>query len=99
MTRILLVLMLAVSFANAQNPPTTLPQDLTLRQALEIALVNSTVLRQARASLEQATGQYLQARSNLLPQLDIGAHQGFLTVNLQGIGIDLLGFPRVLGPS
>jgi outer membrane protein TolC len=97
MQRLCLLLMLTPIFANAQGRP-VLPQDLTLRRALEIALVNSSTIREARANLEMASGQYRQARSALLPQVGVGARQGYLTVNLQGFGLDLPGFPSRLGP-
>jgi outer membrane protein len=46
------------------------------------------------ASLEQATGQYQQARSYLLPQLNLGARQSYQTINLLGYGIDLPGISQ-----
>jgi outer membrane protein TolC len=95
--RLFLVLVLTATFASAQNR-STLPADLTLRQALDIALTNSTILREAQANLEQASGRYLQSRSLLLPQLYVAARQAYLTQNLQGFGIDLAGFPTLLGP-
>jgi outer membrane protein TolC len=76
--------MLATAFAAAQPP--TLPSELTLSQALNIALQNSTNIRTAMAQLEQASGQYVQSRSTLLPQLDVRARQDYLTVNLAGLG-------------
>jgi outer membrane protein TolC len=97
MKRFLLLLILAPTFATAQNRA-TLPAEVTLRQALEIALANSSILREAQASLEQTSGRYQQARSVLLPQLYIAARQAILTQNLQGFGIDLTGFPSLLGP-
>jgi len=97
MQRLLLLLILTPIFADAQNK-STLPANLTLRQALDIALTNSTALREAKANLEQTSGQYEQARSALLPQLFIAARQAYLTENLEGIGIFLPGFPRLLGP-
>lgn len=93
-----LALLVASSRAEAQAPRTLGP-DLTLRQALDIALINSSVLREAQAGLEQSSGQYEQARSSLLPQFGFAARQGYLTANLQGLGIDLPGFQNVLGPS
>src|SRR5690349_1097263 len=94
---VLTLVVLFVVFATAQNRP-TIPTELTLRQALDIALVNSSTLREARANLEQDSGKYQQARSALLPQVGVAARQGYQTVNLQGFGIDLTEFPRVLGP-
>ena len=45
-----------------------IPAQLTLPEALNIALTNSTVLREAMAQLDQASGRYLQSRSALLPK-------------------------------
>ena len=95
----LCVALLVGSLRGEAQTPRTLAPDLTLRQALDIALVNSSVLREAQAGLEQSSGQYEQARSVLLPQFGFAARQGYLTANLQGLGIDLPGFDSVLGPS
>ena len=95
--RVLVILVVTANLAKAQTAP-TLPAVLTLRQALDIALTNSATLKEAQANLEQASGQYQQARSVLLPQLYVAARQAYLTQNLQGFGIDLQGFPSRLGP-
>jgi outer membrane protein TolC len=95
--RLFLLIMLTATFARAQNRA-TLPADLSLRQALDIALANSTILREAQANLERASGQYQQSRSVLLPQLYVAARQGIMTQNLEGFGLDLPGFPSILGP-
>jgi hypothetical protein len=50
MQRLLLLAMLMPVFVNAQNRP-TIPADLTLRQALDIALTNSSTLREAQGNL------------------------------------------------
>jgi outer membrane protein len=97
MIRLLLVLALSETFAHAQNRP-VLPADLTLARALEIALVNSSTLRQAQANLQQASGRYEQSRSQLLPQVNVGARQAQMTVNLNGIGLDLPAGGKVVGP-
>jgi outer membrane protein TolC len=97
MQRVFLVLILTANFAEAQSR-STLPSELTLRQALEIALQNSTTLQEAQSNLERATGEYEQSRSALLPQLFVFARQGYMTQNLQGFGLDLPGFPSLLGP-
>lgn len=97
MKRLLLLPLFAATVALAQKAE-TLPADLTLRQALEIALMNNNTLRTAEANLERASGKYEQARSALLPELDAVARQAYLTVNLQGIGIDLPSPSRVEGP-
>jgi outer membrane protein len=93
MIRRCVLLLLAGICAKAANQ-TDLPRQLTLSQALQIALTNSTTIREAMASLEQATGQYQQARSYLLPQLNLGARQSYQTINLLGYGIDLPGISQ-----
>jgi outer membrane protein TolC len=71
-----------------------IPPQLTLSEALNIALTNSTVLREAMAQLDQTSGQYLQSRSALLPQLGFFARQSIQTISLQGLGIDIPGLPQ-----
>ena len=78
--------------------PADLPAELSLSQALSLALSNNNVIREAMAHLDQASGQYQQARSALLPQLDVSARQNFQTVNLIGIGIDLPSASGLIGP-
>ena len=92
-----LLVSLAATLAPAADRP-DLPAQLTLSQALEIALTNSTILRTAQASFEQSKGQYAQARALLLPQLNGTARQSYMTQNLIGIGIDLPSQPALLGP-
>jgi outer membrane protein TolC len=75
-------------------PAADLPPTLTLSQALNIALTNSTVLREAMAQLDQTSGQYLQSRSALLPQVGVFARQSIQTISLQGFGIDIPGLPQ-----
>src|SRR5215831_18861295 len=70
-----------------------IPAQLTLSEALNIALTNSTILREAMAQLDQTSGQYLQARSALLPQVGVFARQSIQTISLQGFGIDIPGLP------
>src|SRR5690242_20036758 len=92
MIRPCLLLAMAATLAGAEQP--TLPPQLTLAQALDIALQNSTNIRTAMAQLTQASGQYEQSRSPLLPQLDVKAHQDYLTVNLAGLGFLVPGKPN-----
>ena len=84
MTRFSVLLVFATIFGTAAEPP-KLPAELTLAQALNIALQNSTNIRTAMAQLDQASGRYEQPRSPLIPQLDINAHEDYLTVNLAGL--------------
>jgi outer membrane protein TolC len=97
MRPVLLALLLTPAFAGAQTRP-NLPPNLTLRQAVDLALTNSSTLREAQANLEKISGKYEQTRSDLLPQLSVVARQGYLTVNLQGFGIEVAGTPNLIGP-
>jgi outer membrane protein TolC len=89
--------MLAYACAIATDRP-DLPAVLTLPQALDIALKNSTNIRTAMAQLDQAKGQYEQFRSPLLRQLDLHARQSLLTVNLVGLGVPVIGETGKIGP-
>ena len=91
------VFLLTVALAEAAAGP-DLPAQLTLSQALSIALSNSSIIREALARLDQESGLYQQSRSKLLPQLSISARQNFQTVNLAGIGIDLPSAKGLEGP-
>ena len=82
--QLLLFLVLASALAGAVDQP-EMPKQLTLSQALTIALSNNSNLRIAQARLEQASGRYAQSRSTLLPQLEANAHQSYLTMNLLGL--------------
>jgi outer membrane protein TolC len=79
--------------------PQSLPNPLSLAQALTMALSNSSILRTAQSQLEQATGRDAQFRSALLPQVDINARQAYLTINLRGLGLEIPGVTEgVIGP-
>src|ERR1700753_1771980 len=95
MRQVLLLLTLAGLASAAVGPD--LPPDLTLAQALNIALSNSTNIRTAMAQLEQASGQYGQSRAPLLPQIHIGAQQAYRTINLAGLGLEIPGVPGLSG--
>jgi outer membrane protein len=97
MPRLSLLLVVASTLARAAAGP-DLPAQLTLSQALNIALSNSTNIREALARLDQASGRYQQSRSALLPQLDVAARQNYQTLNLLGIGIDVPSATGLLGP-
>ena len=74
--------------------PQDLPRQLTLPEAVTIALSNNSIIRTAQARLEQSTGQTAQSRSLLLPQVDLHARQAYLTINLLGLGIDIPTVPQ-----
>jgi outer membrane protein TolC len=96
MRRLATVFMLTAALAAAAGPD--IPAQLTLFQALNIALSNSALIREAMAQLDQTSGRYQQSRSTLLPQLYLAARQSFETESLLGIGIDLPGSKGLIGP-
>jgi outer membrane protein TolC len=96
MIRLSLVLLIAALAAAADRPE--LPPTLTLQQALDIALANSTNIRTAMAQLQEASGQTQQVRSPLLPQVDLGIRQGYQTINLVGAGLPVEGQRGLIGP-
>lgn len=71
-----------------------LPKQLTLSQAITIALANNSILREAQSRLDQASGRSAQARSALLPHLELNARQSYQTINLIGLGIDIPTVPQ-----
>jgi outer membrane protein TolC len=80
-----------------QNPPNqqqTLPNPLTLSQAVTIALANNSLIRTAHSRLDQATGRYAQARGVLLPQVEGHASQAYLTIVLKALGINIPTVPQ-----
>jgi outer membrane protein len=87
MTRFPVLLVLAAVSAAAEQP--TLPSELALSQALNLALTNSSTIRTAMARLDEASGRSQQTKSPLLPQVAIGLRQAYQTINLAGIGIAL----------
>ena len=92
--RSLFLVALLVEVATAQQPPKDLPKQLSLSDAVRIALSNSSVIRTAQARLEQVSGRTAQSRSSLLPQVDFHARQAYLTINLLGLGIDIPSVPQ-----
>jgi outer membrane protein TolC len=98
----ILLLLVASATSAAAQPQTQaqqkLPNPLNLSQAVNIALSNNSVIREARARLDQASGRYAQSRSTLLPQLEARARQAYLTINLKGLGIDIPTVPQGTTP-
>jgi outer membrane protein TolC len=87
------VLLLGVMLAGAMAAQ-ELPKQLTLSQAITIALTNNSLIRTAQSRLDEASGRYEQSRSVLLPQIEIDARQAYLTMNLIGLGIDIPTVPQ-----
>ncbi len=85
------------ALAQSANQP-SLPPELSLAEALRIALSNSIALRTAQSNLERTSGQYLQARSALLPRVDVFARQAWLTINLVGLGLEIPSAQGKIGP-
>ena len=75
MRRLATVFALTAALGAAAGPD--IPAQLTLSQALNIALSNSALIREAMAQLDQTSGRYQQSRSTLLPQLYLAATSKF----------------------
>ncbi len=97
MKRNFILLLLTAALATAADRP-DLPANLTLNDALTIALKNSAVIRDAVAALDQASGRYTQSRSPLLPHVDIALRQNLQTTDLIGLGIPINGLSGKIGP-
>jgi outer membrane protein len=93
------------SAASAQ-PAAQSPQVLTLRQAVETALMNNTQVQLSDEEIQAAKGRSNQARAALLPNLDGQVSQSNITLNLKAQGLDfskipVAGFstiPALVGP-
>lgn len=83
----------AATLAGAMDPQ-DLPRQLSLSDALRIALANNSIIRTAQGRLDQASGKYAQSRAALLPQVEASAHQAYLTINLVGLGIFIPTVPQ-----
>jgi outer membrane protein TolC len=81
-----ILLLLTAALAAAADRP-DLPANLTLNEALAIALTKSAVIRDAVAALDQASGRYTRSRSPLLPHVNIALRQNLQTTDLIGLGI------------
>ncbi len=82
--------------AGADRPE--IPAVLTLRQAVTIALAQSTSLRAAEWRMKQSESRADQARAPLLPQVSVSAFQADQTVNLRALGIETPLLPSRVGP-
>ncbi len=73
----------SLTFAQSAPPP---PLTLTLADAIRMAERTSEVLRIARAATDRATGQQMQARSRLLPQVNgIASYQRAIQLQFEEI--------------
>jgi len=75
-----------------------LPARLTLPQAVELALRQSTLLRLAQAQMTQAEGRSQQSTSGLYPQISLGVGDTYQMVNLRAQGIRFAFAPARVGP-
>ena len=67
--------------ATRQLPPLTLSQALTMGLRTNLGALNQT------AAAQQAEGQRLSARSQLLPQVDAGVSETFEKINIRTLGV------------
>src|SRR5262249_40249112 len=76
------------------NQQQTIPNPLSLSQAVTIALSNNSVIRTAQSRMDQATGRYAQSKGVLLPQVQGHASQAYMTIVLKGLGINIPAIPQ-----
>ena len=94
-----MALFVLVATRAGASDPQSVPNPLTLSQAVTIALANNSIIRTAQSRLDQASGRYDQSRAVLLPQIEGFARQAYLTMNLRGLGIEIPTVPQgVQGP-
>ena len=106
-----LLLALTISPANAQNTAVTgsVPSgpasdqvlELTLRNAIKMALRYNLGAIEGGENVQIARGQRLVALSNLLPQISAGASETVQQLNLGTVGLSgskVPGIPTVVGP-
>jgi outer membrane protein len=91
---VLIAMLLLISTPARPADQQESPKELTLSQALAIALTKSSTIHTAQSRMEQASGRLGQSRAELLPQVDINARQAYLTINLIGLGIDIPTVPQ-----
>jgi outer membrane protein TolC len=77
----------------AQTPPASPPSQLTLRDAVALALKNNLSVRVAGTQVDEAGGTRLRRRSALEPLVTSDAFANLQDRNLRAIGFSFPGFP------
>jgi hypothetical protein len=80
---------LLLALSQTANQP-SLPPELSLAEALSIALLNNITLRTAQSNFERASGQLLQRRSALLPRVEMLTRRAYLVDACACLRQDLL---------
>ena len=94
----------AVTTGRIQSPPgaarvsTPGPSQLSLEQAIQLAIQNNLATLLARERQREARGLAREALSGLLPDLSGTSSQANRTVNLRAQGISFPGVPSLVGP-
>ncbi len=94
----------AVTTVRTQSPPgaarvtTPGPSQLSLEQAIQLAIQNNLATLLARERQREARGLAREALSSLLPNLSGTSFQANRTVNLRAQGISFPGVPTLVGP-
>lgn len=92
----LIALTLAVAPAKAQSPQ---PLRLTLRQAVDMALIQNPQIQVANLNLAVTQENRIVARSALLPQANLAVSEAVQRENLEAfLGMRVAGFPEHSGP-
>jgi outer membrane protein TolC len=81
--------------ADAQQP---VPQRLTLKDAIRLALKNNLGVRVSRTQVDESEGTRERLFSALLPHASADTMASLQNRNLSVVGISVPGFPTVVGP-
>jgi outer membrane protein len=92
------LLLMAVSVASTAWAGEAEPLELSLRDAIQMALTDGTAARLARLQVEGATARAESAHSALLPRLGAELSESYKTTDVASFGFSFPGVPRRIGP-
>lgn len=98
MRRFVFMLTVVVCLLHAVAMQAAEPQRLSLREAVDLALLQNPEVQIANLAVIEADAGFAQARSQLLPQVGGQVLQRRQTSNLRGIGLSFPGIPALVGP-
>ncbi len=90
------VLLQTAAIAAVAAPPSTL--ELSLRQAMGLAVTHHVQVRMAREQAGEASAQAEEVRAALRPNIGFSSYQLRQTQNLRAMGLNIPGLPIINGP-
>lgn len=94
----IMIAILAAAACAASASAQQAPRQLTLNQAVQLALKNNLSVRVAGTQVQEAGGTRERARAALLPRLNGNVLANLENRNLAVMGVSLPGIPTVVGP-